>query len=574
MLSGTDVRQAGHGRPRLGLGDVLDRVSVMWNDLAGRFRALWDGPNRNLAVGVISVVALALLFIGGLYMFNRPSYEPLFSNLSAGDAASVTQRLKDDKVPYQLSPDGKTVLVPAQNLSDERVAIAGANLIKGNSTGYELFDRTNFGMTEFEEKIDKTRAIEGELERTISGLDPVDGARVQIAQPDQTLYSATQSPTTASVAVTTKPGMQLSPEQVQGITMLVSHAVEGLKPEDVTIVNQDGQVLLPPQGADSNQPDPLNLTQEQLAAKQRYEAAVQSSVQSMLDQTLGPRHAVARVSTKMDFDATSTETKTYAPQGTVLSAQSKRESYNGQQAATRAAGVTGTTTNIPTYQGQQQTPGGRYNKSETTTNYDISETNSKHINAPGKVVSTSVAVVLNSAAVPAPATGAPSKTPAAAYLITPAMRSQIQNLVVAAAGLNLASGDQVSVESIPFNPSVATEPGVVVRQVPGTMLGIPLGLVIAILAFGAVGGLAMLALRARRARSFKPAMELPSFDSTLAEELPPFEEHPMLDGAPGIAAPIRSAADLTREQMIEYVTTVAQENPDSIAKLVKLWLAE
>jgi flagellar M-ring protein FliF len=552
----------------------LDRVSVMWNDLAGRIRALLEGPNRTIVVGASSIVALALVLLGALYAFNRPQYEPLFSNLSASDASNVTQHLKDDKVPYQLSADGKTVLVPSQNVSDERVAIAGANLIKGGSTGYELFDRTNFGMTEFEEKIDKTRAIEGELERTIAGLDPVDGARVQIAAPDQTLYSTTQNPTTASVAVTTKPGMQLSPEQVQGITMLVSHAVEGLKPEDVTIVNQDGQVLLPPQGANSDQPDPLNLTQEQLAAKQRYEASLQSSVQSMLDQTLGPRHAVARVSTKMNFDATTIETKTYAPQGTVLSSQSKRESYNGAQAAARAVGVPGTTTNIPTYQGQQQTPGGRYNKSETTTNYDISETNSKHIDAPGKVLATSVAVVLNSATVPAAATSAAAKTPAQPYQITPAMRQQIQNLVVAAAGLNLAAGDQVSVESIPFNPAVSTPPGVIVTQAPGTMLGIPLGVVVALLVLGAAGGLGMLAMRARRRSTFKPAMELPSFDSTLAEELPPFEEHPMLDGAPGIAAPIRSAADLTREQMIEYVTTVAQENPDSIAKLVKLWLAE
>ncbi len=476
------------------------------------------------------------------------------------------------KFRIELSADGKTVLVPAQNLSDERVAIAGANVIKGGSTGYELFDRTNFGMTEFEEKIDKTRAIEGELERTIAGLDPVEGARVQIAAPDQTLYSTTQNPTTASVAVTTKPGMQLSPEQVQGITMLVSHAVEGLKPEDVTIVDQDGQVLLPPQGADANSPDPLNLTQEQLAAKQRYEAAVQAGVQSMLDQTLGPRRAVARVSTKMDFDANTTETKTYAPEGTVLSSQSKRESYNGAQAAARAAGVPGTTTNIPTYQGQQQTPGGRYSKSETTTNYDISESNIKHIDAPGKVASTSVAVVLNHSTV-TPAGSALSKTPAQPYQITPAMRQQIQNLVVAAAGLNLAAGDQVSVEAIPFNPSVAAIPGTTITQQPGTMLGIPLSFVIALLVLGAAGALGLLAMRARR-RSFKPVMELPSFDSTLAEELPPFEEHPMLDGAPGIAAPIRSAADLTREQMIEYVTTVAQENPDSIAKLVKLWLAE
>ena len=525
-----------------------------------------------LALGFAGALGVALVGLGVLYAAHRPTYEVLFSGLSATDAAAVTQHLKDDKVDYRLSSDGKTVYVPSQNLSDERVAIAGGNVIKGGSTGYELFDRTNFGMTEFEEKLDKTRAVEGELERTIEGLDPVQAARVHIAQPDQGLYSSTETPATASVAVTTKPGMQLSSEQVEGITMLVSRAVEGLKPEEVTIVNQDGQVLLPPRGANSSDPDPMNLTQEQLASKQRYEAAVQSSIQSMLDQTLGPRKAVARVSTKMNFDANTTETKTYAPSGTVLSTQSKRETYNGTQAGRQAIGVPGTTTNIPTYQGQQQGPGGKYNKSESTTNYDVSETNAKHIDAPGKVLSTSVAVVLNTAAAaPAGATATPNAQP---YQITPAMRQQVQNLVVAAAGLNLSSGDQVSVEAIPFNPTVNTPETVVVGQAPGAVLGIPAWLIAVMLGGLAVGGLALLLTRSRGRRSFKPAMELPSFDSTLAEELPPFEEHPMLDGAPGIAAPIRSAADLTREQMIEYVTTVAQENPDSIAKLVKLWLAE
>lgn len=526
-----------------------------------------------LAVGIGGVAALALLALVFFYGVHRPSYEVLFSNLSASDAAAVTQHLKDDKVPYELSADGKTVYVPAQYLSDERVAIAGSNVLKGGSTGYELFDRTNFGMTEFEEKVDKTRAIEGELERTIEGLDPVQAARVHIAAPDQTLYSNDQSATTASVALTLKPGMQLSAQQVEGITMLVARGVDGLKPESVTIVDQDGQVLLPAQNAASSGADPLNLTQEQLAAKQRYEAAVQSSIQSMLDQTLGPRHAVARVSTRMNFDANTTETKTYAPSGTVLSAQNKRESYTGTGGRPAAAGVPGTTTNIPTYQGQQQGGGNsRYNKSETTTNYDISESNVKHIDAPGKVLQTSVAVVLNTANAAAP--GGAAAAAAQPYQITGAMRAQVQNLVVAAAGLNLNNGDQVSVEAIPFNPAVAGPGAVPAAQGPASMLGIPVWLVVLVLGAGAViAGIAVFGGRARR-RAFTPAMELPSFDSTLAEELPPFEEHPMLDGAPGIAAPIRSAADLTREQMIEYVTTVAQENPDSIAKLVKLWLAE
>ncbi len=380
---------------------------------------------------------------------------------------------------------------------------------------------------------------------------------MHVAQPDQSLYSSTASDATASVAITSKPGMQLSPQQVQGITMLVARAVDGLKPQDVTIVNQDGQVLLPPAGANADQPDPLNLTQEQLAAKQRYEAAVQTSIQTMLDQTLGPRHAVARVSTRMDFDANTSETKTYAPAGTILSSQSKRESYAGTQPRA-VGGIPGTTSNIPTYQGQQQGPGGRYNKSEMTTNYDVSETNAKHIDAPGKVISTSVAVVLNTAS--------------ASYQITPAMRQQIQNLVVAAAGLNVSAGDQVSVESIPFNPTVTAPDALNARQTPGPMLGVPMWA--AALVLGACALIALGVLGRRRGLQRKSSMELPSFDSTLGEELPPFEEPAMLEGSSINGAHSRSSADLTREQMVEYVTTVAQENPDSIAKLVKLWLAE
>jgi flagellar M-ring protein FliF len=435
-------------------------------------------------------------------------------------------------------------------------------------------------MTEFQEKLDKTRAVEGELQRTIDGLNPVESSRVAIATPDQSLYSSQQEPTTASIAVKTKPGQALSAQEVKGITSLVAGAVEGLKPENVTIVDSDGQILLPGagptgSGGDANgTTDALRLTQEQLLAKERYESALQQSVQSMLDDTLGPKHAVARVSTKMNFDANQSESKIYSPQGTVLSQQTQRESYTGTTPNRVAAGVPGTTTNIGTYQAVQNTQqNGRYNGSKATTNYDVSEQNVKHIDAPGKVTETSVAVIVNStipagAAAPAGAVGAAAGT---TYTLTPANVQQLRNAVIAAAGLNLAQGDQVSVEALPFNPSIENPGGT--SGTTTTVLGIPVWVLAVIGGIGVLALIGLLATRARRSR-FAPASELPAFDTSLAEELPSFEEHPILEGAPGMAAPIRSAADLTREQMIEYVTTVAQENPDSIAKLVKLWLAE
>ncbi|MHB8462278.1 MAG: flagellar basal-body MS-ring/collar protein FliF, partial [Vulcanimicrobiaceae bacterium] len=203
----------------------MDRLNTMWRDALSRFQIFWSGQSRTSQIGIAggsAVVLLGAIFLGTLYFGHGPTYGVLFSNLSPEDANTVTLRLKDDKVPYQLSTDGKTISVPAQNVSEERVAIAGAGLLKGSGVGYELFDRTNFGMTDFQERIDKTRAIEGELERTIDGLTPVQAARVNIATPDQTLYTSTQQPTTASIAITTKPGETLSRPQVNGITLLVS----------------------------------------------------------------------------------------------------------------------------------------------------------------------------------------------------------------------------------------------------------------------------------------------------------------------------------------------------------------
>lgn len=563
----------------------MDRFSSVVADLRGRFSAFWNAQsqqNRIIGLSVAGILAAALIVMGFFYFGRQPSYETLFSNLSAEDAAAVTAKLKDDKVPYTISPDGKTIKVPDQNVSDERVAIAGSGMLKGGGSGYELFDRTNFGMTEFEEKLFKTRAIQGELQRTIDGLNPVESSKVNIATPDQSLYSSSQQPTTASIAIKTKPGQSLSSQEVKGITMLVSNAVEGLKPENVTIVDSDGQILLPSNTASGNattgsdgQPiDAFRMTQEQLLAKERYESAVQQSIQSMLDDTLGPKRAVARVSTKMNFDAQSSESKIYAPQGTVLSQQSERESNVGTTPRQPApVGVPGTTSNIGTYQGIQQTPtNNRYNHSKNTTNYDISEQNVKHIDAPGKVEQTSVAVLINSSPLVSPGTPGVPAAAAQPYQLTPANVQQIRNVVIAAADLNPAQGDQVSVEAIPFNPSLANPAGP--SGVTTTVLGIPVWVLAVLLGVAGLGALGFFAAtRARRSR-FAPAGELPAFDTSLAEELPPFEEHPILEGAPGIAAPIRSAADLTREQMIEYVTTVAQENPDSIAKLVKLWLAE
>ncbi|HZO92349.1 MAG TPA: flagellar basal-body MS-ring/collar protein FliF [Candidatus Baltobacteraceae bacterium] len=549
----------------------MDRLPSSIASFPARFRVWWSAQsaqNRLVAGTVAAALLLGVVFFGAIRM-RGPSYAVLFSNLQPDDASAVIAKLDSQKIPHRTSDDGTTIFIPQQNVADERVALAGDGIVHGGGVGYELFDRTNLGMTDFQEKIAKTRATEGELQRTIAGLTPVQSARVHIASPEASLYSSTQQPTTASIAIQTKPGMQLNSAEVRGITQLVAGAVEGLKPENVTIVDQNGTVLRPSAldgtGAGDATASALKLTQDQLIAKEKFESDLQQSLQGLLDQTIGAHRSAVRVASQMNFDANSSETKTYAPAGTVLSEQSERETYNGTGAnRNRAIGVPGTTTNVvPTYQGaQNQQSDGRYANTKKTTNYDVGEQTAKHVDAPGKVTRLSVAVLVN-----VPGAGSNANVP---YAVAPADVQKIRNVVAAAAGIDAARGDQISVEAMPFAPSAET---LAATRTVTTVLGIPLAPFVAILAILGLAA-AGLAFGAMRRGGFRPSGELPTFDSTLAEELPSFEEHPMLDGTPAIAAPIRSAADLTREQMIEYVTSVAQENPENIAKLVKLWLAE
>jgi flagellar M-ring protein FliF len=550
----------------------LDRLGSV-GSIPVRIRELFisQSPVNRLVIGAVVLAIVIAVGIFGGARFRPATYGVLFANLPPDEANAVISKLDAAKIPHRISGDGTTIMIPQEYVPEQRVALAGQGIVKGGGTGYELFDRTSLGMTDTQEKIAKIRATEGELQRTIASLTPVESARVHIAAPQVSLYSSTQAPTTASVAVRTKPGQALSASEVRGITQLVSGAVEGLKPDNVTIVNQDGVVLVPAanpgQDVAANQ---LKLSQDQLVAKQKFEQNLQENIQGMLDAAIGAKRSAVRVATEMNFDMAQVETKSFAPNGTVRSSQTEKETFAGTGAPRPpAVGVPGTTTNaIPTYQGQtnQQGPS-RYSRSKTTTNYEVTESVAKHIDAPGKVGRISVAVLVNT---PNPG-AAPPGGGAPVYTLAAADVQKIRNVVAAAAGIDPTRGDIVSVEAIPFAPT--PESNIRIVSSP-TVLGIPLPALIAIAIILLLAGAGGLALNFRRRAVRATTVDLPSFDSALADELPSFEEHPMLEGTPVIAAPIRSAADLTREQMIEYVTTVAQESPDSLAKLVKLWLAE
>ncbi|MCL2670054.1 MAG: flagellar M-ring protein FliF, partial [Syntrophaceae bacterium] len=198
-------------------------------------------PRKLMLAGVAVIVLVSLSTF--VYVTNKEEYRVLFSNLAGEDAASIVTALKDQKIPYQLSSSGDTISVPASRVSELRLEMAAAGHLHGGSVGFEIFDNRVMGATEFEQQLNFRRALQGELSRTINSLDEIQQSRVHIALPRDSLFIGQQKKATASVTVRLKQGKRLRQAQIDGIGRLVASSVEGMNPEDVTIVDSQGNVL-------------------------------------------------------------------------------------------------------------------------------------------------------------------------------------------------------------------------------------------------------------------------------------------------------------------------------------------
>src|SRR6266849_3568088 len=203
----------------------------------------------------ITVLTAALAVGAGLFGFvqwkRESDFRPLYTTLASEDAGAVVQKLKEGGVEYRLSENGSTVLVPSAKVAEMRLDMAAAGLPKSGRIGFELFDKANFGATEFVEHINYRRALEGELERTVMSLAEVEQARVHVTFPKESVYLEARQPAKASVVVRLRPGAQLVPQNVIAIEHLVASAVEGLTPEAVSVLDVRGTLLNRPHSAPS-----------------------------------------------------------------------------------------------------------------------------------------------------------------------------------------------------------------------------------------------------------------------------------------------------------------------------------
>src|SRR5215213_1619382 len=261
-------------------------------------RGMWQSLSRNqrITLGAISVTAVVVLV--AFVTMSRPSdYQVAFANLKEEDAATVVTKLKEAKVPYEL--DKGTIKVPAGQVEEVKLMIAASGAVKGGAgTGFEIFATPHFGLTEFAEKINYQRALEGELSRSIGRLDAVEGARVHLTLPEQSLFVSQKKDPTAAAVVQLKQGRKLDEAQVQGIVQLIAGSVEGLKPESITVMDTTGNVLSQ-KGADT---DPTRKQATRVDVQRQLEQRLNDDVKTMLLPLVGPDRAVVRVSADLDWD--------------------------------------------------------------------------------------------------------------------------------------------------------------------------------------------------------------------------------------------------------------------------------
>ncbi len=535
----------------------------------------------------ISILAVAALVIAGLVTFSHYRHEadfhPLYTGMAPEDAATVVQKLKESGVEYHLTENGATVLVPSAKLNDSRLALAAVGLPKSGRIGFELFDKNNFGATEFVEHINYKRALEGELERSVMSLAEVELARIHLTLPKESVFLDQQEPAKASVMVKLRPGAQISPQNVVAVTNLVASAVEGLSPEAVSLVDMDGNLLSKPHKKASA--DGSELTAESMEVRLQLEKALVTKISATLEPLLGANRFRAGASVDCDLTSGEQQEETLDPAKSVMLSSQKTEEGADRPVS---GGVPGTASNLPNPPAPNKTTSCVARRTENLT-YQTSRT-VRTMRIPQGVVKRMSLAVLVDQTVQWEGEGAAKKK----LLVppTPETLKTIRDLVAGVTGFNQERGDQLIVESLPFESSVNAQPPQAPRPIskPAAKepplvefynkyrdLTVPavLGLVLLMaLAFGIF----------KVARKTKKRGKVEGREQIEAgSEIPGAHTLPAGEGAAAnlelspraqqlAAGPPLSEGD--RDQLADRIRVVAKRDPAATANVLRMWMQD
>lgn len=540
-------------------------------ELQEQLKKLWvrfTPKQRWIMLG--SALLLFISVLGASYFYGaKPKYVPLFAEMESKDAGEVAARLQELKVPFEIMGNGTAIGVPEKDVYKTRLELARQGLPRGNK-GFEVFDESKFGTTEFQNKVKYLQALQGELTRTIEGMAEVDKVRVHIVMPEDSLYKKNEKPATASIMLKLKPKANLSPEQVKGIVNLAAHSIRGLKPENITVVDSFARILnenIDPTGIDA----PINIKQVELTRKKQDE--MQKALESLLEQVLGPNKAAVRVSLELSFDQKTVDKQTFEPvvddKGILRSSQESNEAFKGTNP--QPGGPPGTTSNIPGYVTTTPNSQSSFEKKEATRNYEINETKEKTVVAPGGIKRISVGVLVDAG-------------------MSKPQQDSVAKAVSSAAGINPARGDVISVEAVPFSTEIADkikkeEDDLAQEQQRSQWTKIGSGVAVVLL----IALIGFLMLRKRREEEIEVLNMNNEMESDKEGE--DFEDEtatePGVDGArvamTGVEdakpIPLEPVKEKTPEEKLRLeeqtaIETLSKNKPEEVALLLKTWLAD
>ncbi|MDR3566528.1 MAG: flagellar basal-body MS-ring/collar protein FliF [Syntrophobacteraceae bacterium] len=390
---------------------------------------------------VILIGSLAFL----AYLNNRVDYAPLFSGLAESDMGEIVQALKAKKIPYQVTQN--RIDVPRDKVYETRLSLAADGIPKGSGVGFEIFDHQNLGTTEFVQKIDYQRALQGELARTIDGMSQVLETRVHLVMPVDSLFKDDQKPATAAIVLKLRPGGgPIKDKELQGIVHLVAASVRGLQEDRITVMSTDGRVLFTKQKEDKNQ----QLSATELGIKRGMEEDLSQRIQSMLERVVGPNKAMAKVAVELNMDQVQIAEDKYDPDSAVIRSQ-ERTTENAHGGALEGEGnpdIQGKLLQNAPKTTSAQKSGTQSNRQTEVVNYEINKTSKRITQMPGSIDKLTVSVMVDGTYKPAP--GPDGKSKMVYVPRSPEEIKSIKQLVQNAVGYNEARGDQITVVSIPF----------------------------------------------------------------------------------------------------------------------------
>lgn len=562
----------------------MDQLKRLWDKLS------W--PQR------IWMIVAALAVGGGLVALSRwnneRDFKPLYSNLAADDAGALAAKLKEGGIDYRLGDNGATVLVASARVAEARLAMAAQGLPKSGRIGYELFDKANFGASDFAEQVNYHRALEGELERSIMSIREVEQARVHVTMAKDSIYTESRQPAKASILVKIRAGARLSPPNVAAICQLAASAVPELAPEQVSLVDTGGNLLNRARRAASPEDD----SEAALDYRKSVEKDLQTKIAATLEPILGADHFRAGVSAEVDLTSGDQSEETYDPdKSAVLSSQTSEDGSSLAQ----ASGVPGTASNLPrpaaTSATTPSTGASNYARKTSNTTYQPSRI-VKHTKLPqGSLVKLSLAVLVDHS-LRFEGTRRMIEPPSAEKL------KVVHDLVAAAAGFSADRGDELVVEAFPFEATLATE-APVLPAAPLAPKSFPLPqwlqklteaknfALLAAIGAGAmlllIGGLAYLAIRVRaKSKRTTAAAAAATIAANKARELPPTPEemqHQMeAQMAEQQAAQARQQAEelmklklpvvatKKTEVLTKHISSESKKDPTAMAQVVRSWL--